>query len=74
MFYFVENSNTSGLRHRKEKDNDDIDSLIQHHHHMQEKLAEEMLQLTRDLKQNVKDSNRIVTEDTKVGPVYNPSP
>ncbi|XP_060073200.1 vesicle transport protein USE1-like [Ylistrum balloti] len=57
--------NGTGLGQRNPQDEEDIDSLIQHHHQMQERLADEMLMLTRNLKESVKDSGRIVREDTK---------
>jgi SNARE protein 1 len=47
-------------------DESDIDSILQHHHRMQEKLAEEMLAHARALKQNVTDAGRVVRDDIKV--------
>ncbi|XP_050400082.1 vesicle transport protein USE1 [Patella vulgata] len=56
----------TGLRHRnKTTDENDIDTILQHHHQMQEKLADELLNLTRNLKDNIKVSGKIVEEDTK---------
>ncbi|XP_033749401.1 vesicle transport protein USE1-like [Pecten maximus] len=57
--------NGTGDRQNNPQDEEDIDSLIQHHHQMQERLADEMLMLTRNLKESVRDSGRIVKEDTK---------
>ncbi|XP_071168763.1 vesicle transport protein USE1-like isoform X1 [Mytilus edulis] len=55
----------SGLRQRNVKTDKDIDIVIQHQHQMHEKLAEEMLQLTRNLKESIRDSGQIVREDNK---------
>ena len=44
----------------------DIDSLLQHHNRIQERLAEEMLVHAKALKQNVTDAGRVVREDVKV--------
>lgn len=60
------------MRHRSvasaggEPTSSDIDSLLQHHHRMQERLAEEMLAHARALKQNMADAGRVVREDVKV--------
>ncbi|XP_076465254.1 vesicle transport protein USE1-like isoform X2 [Babylonia areolata] len=43
----------------------EIDSLLQHHHRMQERLADEMLAHARVLKQNVTNAGRVVKEDVK---------
>lgn len=44
-------------------DDRDVDELIRHHAEMQERIAEEMVQLARNLKENVQASGRIVRED-----------
>lgn len=56
----------SELRHRKQADGEDAETIIRHQRGMHEKLTEEMLNLTRSLKQSVRDSGRIVQEDNKV--------
>ncbi|CAL1528202.1 unnamed protein product [Lymnaea stagnalis] len=54
-----------GLRQRKtNQENDDINTILQHHHKVQERLAEEMLMHTKALRQNVTDAGRVVREDT----------
>lgn len=67
----------NGLRRRK-YDNDggsteDLDTVLQHHRNVQEKLAEDMLSLTRSLKHNsvvastiIKDDNRKLEETLKL--------
>ncbi|KAK7492658.1 hypothetical protein BaRGS_00016137 [Batillaria attramentaria] len=58
----------SDLRHRNVGgggDESDIDQLLQHHHRMQERLAEEMLEHARALKRNVSDTGRVVKDDLK---------
>ena len=49
-------------------DDSDIDSLLQHHHRTQERLAEEMLAHARALKQNVTNAGQVVRDDIKVCP------
>ncbi|GFS02365.1 unconventional SNARE in the ER 1 homolog [Elysia marginata] len=67
-----EDDDLSYLRHRRkfqeEKENEeeaDIDTILQHHHKIQEKLAEEMLQHTRALKFNITEAGEIIKKDTK---------
>ncbi|XP_022096653.1 vesicle transport protein USE1-like [Acanthaster planci] len=61
----------NGLRHRRLHDpddkasSDDLDAVLQHHHNMQEKLAEEMLSLTRSLKHNTVAASNIIQEDNR---------
>ena len=55
-----------GLRQRNVKTDKDIDIVIQHQHQVHEKLADEMLQLTRNLKESIRDSGQIVKQDNKV--------
>ena len=62
---------SSTARHRKTGDktvNDDreVDELIRHHAEMQERIADEMVQLARNLKENVQASGHIVREDITV--------
>jgi len=66
---FVDGS--SAVRQRKVGDkavDDDreVDDLIRHHAEMQERIADEMVQLARNLKENVQASGRIVREDVTV--------
>lgn len=44
----------------------DLDAIIKHHEKMQEKIAEEMLLLAGNLKENARVANRIVKDDVKV--------
>ncbi|KAF6017920.1 USE1 [Bugula neritina] len=44
----------------------DLDSILQHHQQMQEKLAEEMVQLARNMKDHAKAASNIVQDDNKV--------
>ena len=45
---------------------EDIDTLLRHHNQMQDKLADEMVQLARNLKENARFAGRVVQDDTKV--------
>lgn len=54
-----------GLRQRNVRTDKDIDIVIQHQHQVHEKLADEMLQLTRNLKESIRDSGQIVKQDNK---------
>jgi len=67
--------NSSTIRQRQtsavdtnKADNDDreVDELIRHHAEMQERIAEEMVHLARNLRENVSASGHIVREDVKV--------
>nr|XP_022305409.1 vesicle transport protein USE1-like [Crassostrea virginica] len=55
----------SQLRHRKVGEGEDAETIIKHQRGMHEKLTEQMLNLTRSLKESVRDSGRIVQEDNK---------
>jgi len=44
----------------------DIDTVLKHHHEVQEKLVEGMLHLVTDLKENAKVIGKIAQEDTSV--------
>lgn len=50
----------------------DLDAVLQHHTRLQEKQAEEFLQLTRSLKENISVAGHIVREDNKVQSEYTP--
>ena len=45
---------------------DDFDVVLKHHNAMHERLAEEMVELARDLKENVRAAGKIVQDDNKV--------
>ena len=45
---------------------EDVDTVIRHHAEMQERIAEEMLHLARNLKENAKASGQIVRDDNQV--------
>lgn len=45
---------------------EDLDAVLQHHHNIQEKLAEEMLSLTRSLKHNTIVASNIIKDDNRV--------
>ncbi|XP_033634542.1 vesicle transport protein USE1-like [Asterias rubens] len=61
----------NGVRHRRLHDledkasSEDLDVVLQHHHSMQEKLAEEMLSLTRSLKHNTVVASNIIKDDNR---------
>ena len=40
--------------------------MLKHHNEIQEKLAEDMVQLARSMKENATVANKLVKEDTKV--------
>lgn len=66
FFIVIKCFSDSELRHRKLADSEDAETIIGHQRGMHEKLTEEMLNLTRSLKESVRDSGRIVQEDNKV--------
>ncbi|ESP05296.1 hypothetical protein LOTGIDRAFT_102889 [Lottia gigantea] len=63
MGYYTEAALATVCVNKQEEN--DIDTILQHHHQIQEKLADELLNLTRNLKDNIKVSSKIVVEDTK---------
>ncbi|KAM8962369.1 vesicle transport protein USE1 isoform 1-T1 [Pelodytes ibericus] len=58
-------------RRRKGSTSDDkqsaaeLDAVLQHHHNMQEKLAEEMLRLTQNLKNNTLAAQNVIKQDNQ---------
>lgn len=44
----------------------ELDAVLQHHHNMQEKLAEEMLRLTQNLKSNTLAAQNVIKQDNQV--------
>lgn len=66
--------NDSAVRQRKTtgldgdaavNDDKEVDDMIRHHAEMQERIAEEMVHLARNLRENVSASGHIVREDVK---------
>lgn len=58
-----------GLRHRNVVQGDasgDVDELLKYHENRQQKITEEMLSLTRTLKEQSKAANKIIKMDTEV--------
>lgn len=54
------------LRQRKQKSTgEDLDVLLKYHHSMQEKIADDMLLLTRNLKEQSLLANSIIRKDTE---------
>ena len=53
-------------RNRGQQEDEDLDTVLQHHNKIQEQLANEMLVLARNLKDNAQSANRIIKDDTKV--------
>ena len=45
---------------------EDIDTVLRHHHQVQDKLADEMVHLARNLKDSARLAGSIVKDDTKV--------
>lgn len=44
----------------------ELDAVLQHHHNLQEKLAEDMLNLARNLKNNTLVAQNIIKQDNQV--------
>lgn len=49
-----------------ETQNADIDAVLKHHYQMQEQLADQFLNMTISLKQNVAAAGQVVRDDNKV--------
>merc|ERR1712018_161251 len=63
-------ASSAGVRQRqlvgnqkKPEQEEDLDTVLKHHNQLQEKLADEMLNLARNLKDNATVANRIVKDD-----------
>jgi SNARE protein 1 len=55
------------LRRRKQKSTgEDLDALLKYHHSMQEKIADDMLLLARNLKEQSQLASNIIKKDTEV--------
>lgn len=55
------------LRQRKQKSTgEDLDALLKYHHSMQEKIADDMLLLARNLKEQSQLASSIIRKDTEV--------
>lgn len=57
-----------GLRQRNVAHNDsaDVDELLKIHENLQQKITEDMLQLTKSLKEQSETANKIIKKDTEV--------
>lgn len=54
------------LRQRKQRSTgEDLDVLLKYHHSMQEKIADDMLLLTRNLKEQSQLASSIIRKDTE---------
>lgn len=56
----------SGLR-RRANAGDDMNKAVKHYADLQEKLAEDMLMLTRNLREQTETASKIIKKDTEVG-------
>ncbi len=66
-----QNSNNSDINLRKrepkqQNSSDDFDAVLKYHNSMQERVAEEMIELAHNLKHNCTLSNDIIKKDTEV--------
>lgn len=63
------NCTADGVRQRAARQSstgDDLDALMKYHHSMQEKIADDMLSLTKNLKEQTLLASNIITKDIKV--------
>lgn len=70
MMSFRKADTSKPLRQRKiskVSSGEDLDALLRHHHAMQEKIAEDMLSLARNLKEQSHLASTIIKRDTEVG-------
>lgn len=56
---------SNGLR-RRVNAGDDMNKAMKHYTNIQEKLAEDMLMLTRNLKEQTETASKIIRKDTEV--------
>uniref|UniRef100_H3A4Z8 Vesicle transport protein USE1 n=3 Tax=Latimeria chalumnae TaxID=7897 RepID=H3A4Z8_LATCH len=70
-FSSLSGSDDANLRRRKSgmsnerQSGSDLDAVLQHHHNLQEKLAEEMLSLARNLKNNTLVTQNVIKQDNQ---------
>nr|XP_039252638.1 vesicle transport protein USE1-like [Styela clava] len=67
----TEKEKSAGVRYRATSSggstqNADTEAILQHQHKMHEKIADEMVALTRNLKHNIMASNRVIKDDLNV--------
>lgn len=63
----INSNDVSGLRKRgANTGSEDMSQAMKHHADLQEKIAEDMLALTRNLKEQTETANRIIKRDTDV--------
>lgn len=58
---------TRGLPLDERQSAAELDAVLQHHNNLQEKLAEDMLHLARNLKNNTMAAQNIIKQDNQVG-------
>lgn len=68
----VNANDSNGLRKRAtgSAGGDDMNQAMKHHANLQEKITEDMLALTRNLKEQTETANRIIRKDTEVNANY----
>lgn len=59
-------SSVLDLRSRSVRNTDDLDELLEYNRNMQEKIADDMLILTRNLKEQSQLANKIIKQDTDI--------
>lgn len=69
---FLNYISTVGLRQRTiaDKAPKDLDELVTHHQKLQDRIAEEMLILTQNLKGQSEIANKIIRKDTEVRLIF----
>ncbi|KYB26664.1 vesicle transport protein USE1 [Tribolium castaneum] len=55
-----------GVRHRKGPETSDLDQVLNFHENMQQKITDDMLILTKNLKEQSELANKIIKKDTEV--------
>ncbi|XP_012990584.1 vesicle transport protein USE1 isoform X2 [Esox lucius] len=62
--------NRRGLALDERQSAAELDAVLQHHHNLQEKLAEDMLNLARNLKNNTLVAQNIIKQDNQYDPLH----
>ncbi|KAJ0032470.1 hypothetical protein NQD34_002551 [Periophthalmus magnuspinnatus] len=65
LFLFFKNKSFRGLPVDEHQSAAELDAVLQHHHNLQEKLAEDMLNLARNLKNNTLAAQNIIRQDNQ---------
>ena len=65
-YYILTDTSAGGLRQRKQTEDNDMDTVLKHHRKVHEKLTEDLLHHTFNLKNFAYAANTVVKKDIEV--------